>query len=59
VQGTGLVLTMGLGNDLVCRAIEMLGQSLIGNEIEELMAAFGSKFRQLADHPQLRWLGPH
>jgi len=59
VQGTGLVLTMGLGNDLVCRAIEMLGQSLIGNEIEELMAGFGSKFRQLADHPQLRWLGPH
>jgi L-fuconate dehydratase len=59
VQGTGLVLTMGLGNDLVCRAIEMLGQSLIGNEIEELMAGFGSKFRHLADHPQLRWLGPH
>jgi L-fuconate dehydratase len=59
LQGTGLVLTMGLGNDLVCRAIEMLGQSLIGSEIEELMASFGGKFRQLADHPQLRWLGPH
>ena len=59
LEGTGLVLTMGLGNDLVCRAIEMLAQSLIGVDIEELMAAFGKKFRQLADHPQLRWLGPH
>ena len=26
LEGTGLVLTMGLGNDLVCRAIEMLAQ---------------------------------
>ena len=59
VTGTGLVLTMGLGNDLVCRTIEILGQSLVGTEIEELMASFGSRFRQLADHPQLRWLGPH
>jgi L-fuconate dehydratase len=59
LQGTGLVLTMGLGNDLVCRVIEMLGGSLIGSDIEELMASFGEKFRQMADHPQLRWLGPH
>ncbi len=59
LQGTGLVLTMGPGNDLVCRAIEMLGSSLIGLDIEQLMAGFGAKFRELADHPQLRWLGPH
>jgi L-fuconate dehydratase len=59
LQGTGLVLTMGLGNDLVCRAIEVLGQSLLGADIEELMASFGKRFRELADHPQLRWLGPH
>lgn len=59
IQGTGLVLTMGLGNDLVCRTIEMLGMQLIGADIEELMASFAVKFRELADHPQLRWLGPH
>lgn len=57
--GTGIVLTLGLGNTLVCQAIEMLGCELIGREIEELMADFGGVSRRLAEHPQLRWLGPH
>jgi L-fuconate dehydratase len=57
--GTGIVLTLGQGNRLVCEAIELLGQVLVGREIEELMADFGATSRQLAEHPQLRWLGPH
>ena len=59
LEGSGLVLTMGAGNDLVCGAIEMLAQSLIGAGLEDLMAGFGAKFRELADDPHLRWLGPH
>jgi L-fuconate dehydratase len=59
LQGTGLVLTMGTGNDLVCSAIEMLAQQLVGSDLEELMAGFGTKFREMADDPHLRWLGPH
>jgi L-fuconate dehydratase len=59
LTGTGLVLTMGRGNDLVCGAIELLGQQLSGRNFEELMADFGSTFRRLADDVQLRWLGPH
>lgn len=59
LTGTGLAFTLGPGTDLVCSAIETLAQPLIGHEIEELMSSFGSAFRQLADHPQLRWLGPH
>lgn len=58
VFGTGIVLTLGLGNQLVCEAIEWLGQELIGMEIEELMAGFGAVTQRLAQHPQLRWLGP-
>ncbi len=58
VFGTGIVLTLGLGNQLVCEAIEYLGKELIGREIEELMADFGAVTRRLAQHPQLRWLGP-
>jgi L-fuconate dehydratase len=58
VFGTGIVLTLGLGNQLVCEAIEHLGQELIGREIEELMADFGTVAQKLAQHPQLRWLGP-
>lgn len=59
LRGTGLVLTMGEGNDLVCSAIEKLAARLIGTDIEELMADFGARFRALADDPHLRWLGPH
>lgn len=58
-QGRGIVLTLGRGNDLVCRAIELLAEPLAGREIEELMADFGAVSRQLADHAELRWLGPH
>jgi L-fuconate dehydratase len=57
--GVGLAFTLGAGNALVCEAIRLLAVSLVGREIEELMADFGRTFRALADHPQLRWLGPH
>jgi L-fuconate dehydratase len=57
--GTGIALTLGRGNELVCEAAAMLGASLVGREIEELMAHFGEVSRHLAQDPQLRWLGPH
>ena len=59
IFGTGIVLTLGLGNQLVCEAIARLGHELVGREIEELMADFGAVSQRLAQHPQLRWLGPH
>jgi L-fuconate dehydratase len=59
LSGTGIALTLGNGNRLVCEAIEMLAQPLKGREIEDLMADFGSMARRLADDPALRWLGPH
>jgi len=59
IFGTGIVLTLGLGNQLVCQAIEWLGRELVGRNIEELMADFGAVAQKLAQHPQLRWLGPH
>lgn len=57
--GCGIVLTVGTGNELVCQAIDMLGKELVGRDIEGLMADFGAVTRRLADHPQLRWVGPH
>jgi L-fuconate dehydratase len=59
VTGTGIVLTMGRGNELVCSAIDLLGLGLVGKDIEQLMSDFGRTFRLLADDAQLRWLGPH
>ncbi|HXR78603.1 MAG TPA: enolase C-terminal domain-like protein, partial [Bryobacteraceae bacterium] len=57
--GTGIVLTLGEGNRIVCELIELLARELAGKDIEELMSDFGAVSRRLANHPQLRWLGPH
>src|ERR1700723_2141804 len=58
-RGSGFVLTLGEGNQLVCKAIELLAEPLQGMSIESLMSDFGRFSRQIADHPALRWLGPH
>jgi len=58
-SGTGIVLTLGEGNRIVCELIDLLSEGLCGREIEAVMADFGTMARQLANHPQLRWLGPH
>jgi L-fuconate dehydratase len=57
--GVGLALTLGQGNALVCEAIRILAQTLVGRPIEELMADLGSVARRMANDPSLRWLGPH
>ena len=58
-EGIGLAFTLGAGNDLVCKAIQYLSHKLVGQEIETLMADFGTTYRKMADEPSLRWLGPH
>ena len=57
--GTGLAFTLGEGNDLVGRAAAFYAERLKGLEIEEIMADFGRRQRELADEQQFRWLGPH
>lgn len=59
VTGTGLVFTLGDGNEEICSLIEALAQPLIGREIEAVMGEFGALFKSIADHPRYRWLGPH
>jgi len=59
LRGSGFVLTLGDGNTLVCKAIEMLAKPLEGMCIEAVMADFGNISRKIADHAALRWLGPH
>ena len=59
IHGTGIALTLGGGNALLCGLIERLAEPLIGRDIEALMADFGVVQRTIADHPQYRWLGPH
>ena len=58
-EGVGYVLTMGAGNDLVCKCIEYLAEPLVGREICELMSSFNDVWSRIADQPAFRWLGPH
>lgn len=59
LRGSGIVLTLAGGNELVCGLIEQMAAPLVGWEIEALMADFGRALKSMADHPQYRWLGPH
>lgn len=59
ISGSGIALTLGEGNRLVCEAIDLLAKPLAGLKINQLMSNFGQFSRQLADDPSLRWLGPH
>ena len=59
LTGSGIAYTLGAGTNLVCDAIQILAEPLKGRDIEELMANFGRVQRTLAEHPGVRWLGPH
>ncbi len=59
IAGSGLAFTLGEGNDLVCRAARFYAERLVGQDIDEVMADFGSLQRRMADDQQMRWLGPH
>ena len=56
--GIGITFNLGAGTDLICQAIELLSEELVGKDVDELMANFGEVSHRLANHPQLRWLGP-
>lgn len=57
--GVGLALTLGDGNRLVCEAIRILAQPLVGQPIEAIMASFGNLAQRIANDASMRWLGPH
>lgn len=59
IEGVGLAFTLGMGNNLVCQAIDYLTKHIEGKEINELMANFGTTYKAMAEDPNFRWLGPH
>ncbi|MEC3908467.1 enolase C-terminal domain-like protein [Tamlana sp. 2201CG12-4] len=59
MEGIGLAFTLGMGNNLVCQAIEHLTKHVENRDINELMANFGSTYKAMAEDPNYRWLGPH
>lgn len=59
LEGIGLAFTLGIGNNLVCQAIDYLVKHVEGKEVNELMSNFGATYKAMSDDPNFRWLGPH
>ena len=49
LTGSGIALTLGDGNHIVCELIDLLGAALRGGEIEDLMADFGAFLTRSTD----------
>jgi len=56
--GHGFVFTIGRGNDVQCAGIRAVASSLIGRDVEAILADMGGFWRELVHDSQLRWLGP-
>ena len=58
VHGDSLVFTIGRGNEVQLKAIEILSEKIVGINTSEALQNIGAIARQLSGDSQLRWLGP-
>ncbi|KAK6850733.1 L-galactonate dehydratase [Apiospora arundinis] len=57
-SGHGMTFTIGRGNDIVCAAINHLGDRVKGRTLSSLVKNWGQTWRHLVNDSQLRWIGP-
>lgn len=57
-KGHGMTFTIGRGNEIVCQAISLLSDRIIGKDLDELVSDWGKTWRYLVSDSQLRWIGP-
>jgi L-fuconate dehydratase len=58
LEGHGLTFTIGRGNDICCKVLEMLGLLLVGKTLDELTSDLAGFWYLMTGDSQLRWLGP-
>jgi L-fuconate dehydratase len=58
LYGDSLVFTIGRGNDVQMKAIEMLSPIVVGLNIDDAFTRIGEIARKLSGDSQIRWLGP-
>jgi L-fuconate dehydratase len=58
MYGDSLVFTIGRGNDVQMKAIEMLSPIVVGLDIDDAFIRIGEIARKLSGDSQIRWLGP-
>lgn len=57
-QGHGMTFTIGRGNEIVCAAIPLLANRIVGRTLESLTEDWSKTWRHLVNDSQLRWIGP-
>jgi L-fuconate dehydratase len=58
VHGDSLVFTIGRGNEVQIKALDILGEKIVGLDTADALENIGSIARELSGDSQLRWLGP-
>ena len=58
LEGHGFVFTIGRGNDAQVAAIRAAAESLVGLDVDALLADMGGTWKLLVHDSPLRWLGP-
>lgn len=58
IHGDSLVFTIGRGNEVQLKAIEILAEKIVGLNTSDALENIGNIARELSGDSQLRWLGP-
>jgi L-fuconate dehydratase len=58
LHGDSLIFTIGRGNEVQIKALEILAEKVVGLSTSEAFENIGEIARQLSGDSQLRWLGP-
>lgn len=58
LEGHGLTFTIGRGNDICVKALEVMAYLIQGLSMDEIKADMAGFWRRIVGDSQLRWLGP-
>lgn len=58
LEGHGLTFTIGRGNDICVKALEVMSYLIKGLSMKEVTADMAGFWRRIVGDSQLRWLGP-
>ena len=56
--GHGMTFTIGRGNEICVKAIELLAPLVVGRTLEDITSDMGRFWHGLVGESQLRWIGP-
>jgi len=58
LKGFGIAFSVGRGNEIMVKAVEVIKPMVIGRKIDYIFNNFGKFWREIVQDGQLRWLGP-